>query len=192
MGSVGSFQLVGRVETQGQQLPQQVQGLAWEALRNAKTEADRQAVYQAFPGLQVNLAGKRGDELELALIHSKAPVVPEIRSMYYRQHSDRIGYLTGEIDKKKGTDPADWKLASATPESFEQFRLQGGSAVVPALAAHWLDGKPIPADLKPKLYELYNKQGMGALTYEHWLEQVLPDAYRQWTFQSAEQLRRGR
>lgn len=163
-----------------QDLGQRITNQAWETLKAARTESERQMVFQTFPGFGINLTGKSGDKLELALINAEAPMNPLMRSAYYQQHSPKIRELSERIDRADGKDPTDWQMKSATPESFEAFRMAGGSALVPDLINYWQIGKPLPNETVNKLHTLYNTYGMGALNYQQWRDTLLSDAYRQW------------
>lgn len=167
----------------GEGKPQQLTSEVYTALENAKTEAERNAIYQNYPGLGISITGKTGDALELALIHAAAPQGSDVlRSIYYQLHRKELDQVTARLDMAKGKeeDVVAWKLRSATPESFEAFRQAGGNSIVPSLVNYWTRGTQLDKATLEKLSSMYKNYGMGSLTFDDWKNKILPDAYFQW------------
>lgn len=165
---------------------------AYKALEEAKTEAERSYIYEKHPGIGISITGKRGDELELALIHAAAPTKsPLLRSLYYQQMREKIDQLATRLDVAGGKEEeiAKWRLRSATPESFDAFRAAGGSQIIPQLVDYWVRGEPLSTQAQNALSRLYDKYGMGALSFEDWKDRILPDAYIQWTTRNKQVLK---
>ena len=166
---------------------------AWSALNASRTAGERAAVYQAAPGMGIGIAGKTGPAKDLAILSANAPDNPVFRSMYYGQHREEFSRLRDLVNAEQATKGvADWKYRAATPESFERFRAVGGSNLIPDLVDLWILDKPLSVGKEKDLQALYDKQGMGALTYRDWRDRILPDAYYQWVAERRSDMASGR
>lgn len=165
---------------------------AYKALESAKTEAERDYIYEHNPGIGISITGKHGDELEKALIHVAAPTKsPLLRSLYYQQMREKLDQIQARLDAAGGQEEevAKWKLRSATPESFDLFRAAGGSAIMPNLTDYWTRGEPLTKESINILARLYDKYGMGSLSFNDWKDKILPDAYMQWVLRNKQVLK---
>lgn len=172
-----------------QDLASEATSLAYRTLAQTRTRSEKDLVLQNFPGLGISLSGKRGPERELATIHLAAPKNGVARSIYYQQNSGRLDTLKMQMDAEDGVEPKSYVMKSASPQSFQAFRLAGGSAVVPSLVKYWFDHRPLPDDAKGELNRLYNEAPMGALTYRDWRDRILLDAYMQWNVANIDRIR---